>query len=88
MKKKVILDELDPSIRRNLKSRQWLCLCSDLIPPPTALIRELYLNLSIRSDDPGGHILTAWIRGEEFRITKQIVSEALGVPLVRGPNYP
>ena len=63
-------------------------LCYDLVPPPAALIKEFYLNLSIRSDDPGGHILTAWIRGKEFRITKQIVFEAFGVPLVHGPNYP
>ena len=67
--RQVILGESDPSIHRNLESRQWLCLCFDLIPPPVALIKEFYLNLSIRSDDSGGHILTAWIRGEELRIT-------------------
>ena len=29
-----------------------------------------------------------WICGQEFTITKEIVSEALGVPLVRKPTYP
>ena len=60
----------------------------DLIPPPVALIREFYSNLSIQSDSFGGYILIAWIRGEEFKITKQIVSEVLGVPLVCRPTYP
>ena len=32
--------------------------------------------------------MTTWIRGKEFRITKCVVSEALGVPLVRRPIYP
>ena len=27
-------------------------------------------------------------RGKEFRITKQIIFEALGVPLFRKPTYP
>ena len=42
----------------------------------------------MQSNSSDGHILTSWIRGEEFKITKQIVSEALGVPLVRRPTYP
>ena len=32
--------------------------------------------------------MTTWIRGKEFRITKHVVSEALGAPLVRKPTYP
>ena len=32
--------------------------------------------------------MTTWIRGREFRITKHVVSEALGVHLVRKPTYP
>ena len=63
-----------------------MCNVSD--PPLAALIREFYLNLSIYSKDIGGHYLTTWIRGKEFRITKRVVSEVLGVPLVRRPTYP
>ena len=39
----VILDEVDPAIRANLKSRGWLEIDH---PPPTALIREFFSNLS------------------------------------------
>ena len=85
---KILLDELDPSICRNLESRVWLPLHHDLIPPPVALIKEFYSNLSIQSDSSGGYILISWIWGEEFKITKQIVSEVLGVPLVCRPTYP
>ena len=63
-----------------------LCAVSD--PPPTALIREFYSNLSIHSDDSGGHYLTTWIRGEEFQITKKLVSDTLHVPLVRRSTFP
>ena len=68
--------------------RNWVSLCDVSHPPPTALIREFYSNLSVYSEDIGGHYLTTWIRGKEFKIIKHIVSEALGVPLVRRPIYP
>ena len=32
--------------------------------------------------------MSTWIRCEEFRIAKKIVSEAFHVPLVRNPIYP
>ena len=32
--------------------------------------------------------MTTWIRGKEFRITKRVVFETLGVPLVCRPTYP
>ena len=51
-------------------------------PPLATLIREFYSNLSIYSEVTGGHYLTSWIRSKEFRITKHVVSEALGVPLI------
>ena len=57
-------------------------------PPPTALIKEFYSNLSVYSEVTGGHYLNSWIRGQEFTISKQTVFEALGVPLVRKPTYP
>ena len=86
--REIVLDELDPSIRRNLVSRNWVSLCDVSDPPLEALIRELYLNLFIYSKVRGKHYLTTWIRGKEFMITKQTVSEALGVPLVCKPTYP
>ena len=57
-------------------------------PPAVALIREFYSNLSIYSEVTSGPYLTSWIRGQEFTISKQIVFEVLGVPLVCKPTYP
>ena len=42
----VVLDALDPAIRANFESRGWLPLLEIDHPPPTALIREFYSNLS------------------------------------------
>ena len=57
-------------------------------PPPVAVIREFYSNLSVYSEVTSGHYLTSWIRGQEFTISKQTVSKALGVALVCKPTYP
>ena len=81
--REIVLDELDPSICRN-----WVSLCGVSDPPLAALIREFYSNLSVYSEVTGGHYLTTWIRGKEFRITKCVVLETLGVPLVCRPTYP
>ena len=80
--RKVVLDELDPDIRRNFERRGWLPLLDISHPPPAALIREFYLNLSIHSDDSNNHYVMSWIKGEEYTITPSIVASALGVPLV------
>ena len=42
----VVLDEIDPAIRANFESRGWLSLLEIDHPPPTALIREFFSNLS------------------------------------------
>ena len=47
----IVLDELDPKIRRNFERRGWLPLLDISHPSPTALIREFYSNLSVHSDD-------------------------------------
>ena len=86
--RQVVLDELDPSIRRNLEFRNWLSLCEVFDPFPVALIREFYWNLSIHSNDVSGHHLNTWIRGEKFQITKKVVSDALHVRLVHRPTFP
>ena len=44
----MILDEVDLTIRANLESRGWLSLLEIDHPPPTALIREFFSNLSDR----------------------------------------
>ena len=49
--RKVILDEVDPEIRRKFERRGWLPLLDFSHSLPTALIREFYSNLSIHSDD-------------------------------------
>ena len=46
VERSVVLDEVDSSIRANLESRGWLSLLEIDRPPPTALIREFFSNLS------------------------------------------
>ena len=56
-------------------------------PPPTALIREFFSNLSCHIYD-SNTVVRSWIRGVEFTITPRVVAEALGVPIVTDPVYP
>ena len=58
----VILDEVDSAIRANLKSRGWLPLLEIDHPPPTALIREFFSNLSCHIYD-SNTVVRSWIRG-------------------------
>ena len=83
----VILGEVDPAIRANIESRGWLSLLEIDHPPPTALIREFFSNLSCYIYD-SNTIVRSWIRGVEFTITPRVVAEALGVPVVINPVYP
>ena len=84
--RQLVPDELDPSIRRNLVSRNQGSSCEVSHSSPAALIREFYSNLFVYSEDTGGHYLTSQIRGKEYRITKRVFSEILGVPLVCRPT--
>ena len=56
-------------------------------PPPTALIREFFSNLSCHVYD-SNTLFWSWIRGVEFTITPRVVAEAFGVSVVQEPNYP
>ena len=76
----MILDEVDPAIRANLESRGWLSLLEIDHPPPTALIREFFSNLSCHIYD-SNTVVRSWIQGIEFTITPRVVAEALGVPI-------
>ena len=82
----MVLDEVDPTIRANLESRGWLSLLEINHPPPIALIREFFLNLSCHVYD-SNTLIRSWIRGVEFTITPRVVVEALGVQVVREPVY-
>ena len=53
-----------------------------------ALIRELYSNLSIHSDDSNIQFVKSWIRGEKYVITLAVVASTICVPLVQQPVYP
>ena len=86
-KRSMILDEVDPAIRANLESRDWLSLLEIDHPPPTALIREFFSNLSCHIYD-SNTVVRSWIRGEKFTINLRVVAEALGVPIVTNPVYP
>ena len=83
----MILDEVDPAIRANLESRGWLSLLEIDHPPPTALIREFFSNLSCHIYN-SNIVVRSWIRGVEFTITPRVVAETLGVPIVTNPIYP
>ena len=83
----MILDEVDPAIRANLESRGWLSLLEIDYPPPTALIREFFSNLSYHIYD-SNTVIRSWIQGKEFTITPKVVAEALGVPIVSDSVYP
>ena len=83
----VVLDEVDPTIRANLESRSWLPLLEVDHPPPTALIREFFSNLSCHVYD-SNTLIRSWIRGVEFTITPRVVADAFRVPVVREPVYP
>ena len=61
----MILDEIDPAIRANFESRGWLPLLEIDHPPPTALIREFFSNLSCHVYD-SNTLVRSWIRGVEF----------------------
>ena len=50
-KRKVVLDEVDPGIRRCFDRRGWLPLLDVDHPPLAVLIREFYSNLFVHSDD-------------------------------------
>ena len=86
-KRKVLLDELDPAIRANFECKGWLPLLDIGHPPPAALIKEFYSNISIHIYD-SNTLVKSWIRGGEYTITPRVVADALGVPLVQHPVYP
>ena len=56
----VVLNELDPAIRANFESRGWLTLLKVDHPPPTALIREFFSNLSCHIYD-SNTLVRSWI---------------------------
>ena len=87
VERSVILDEVDPAIRANLESRGWLSLLEIDHPPPTALIREFFSNLSCHVYD-SNILVRSWIQGVEFTITPKVVVEALGISIVTDPIYP
>ena len=64
----VLLDELDPTIRKNFEHQGWLPLLDIDYPPPATMIREFYLNLSIHVYD-FNTLVKSWIRGVDFTIT-------------------
>ena len=80
--RKVVLNELDPEIRRNFECRGWLSMLDISHPPSVALIKNFYSNLSIHPDDSNNHYVMSWIRNEEYTITPSVVASALVVPLV------
>ena len=80
--RKVVLDELDPEIRRNFERRGKLPLLDIDHPPLATLIREFYSNLSVHSNDSNTQYVMSWIRGEEYVITPSVVASVFGVPLV------
>ena len=87
-KRKVVLDELNPKIRRNFERRGWLPLVDIDHPPPATLIREFYKNLSVHSNDSNTQFMKSWIQGEEYTITPMVVASTLRVPKIQHLVYP
>ena len=56
-------------------------------PPPTALIREFFSNISCHVYD-SNTLVRSWIRGVEFTITPRVVVEAFEVPVITDLVYP
>ena len=56
----VILDEVDPAIKANLESRGWLSLLEIDYPPPIALTKEFFSNLSCHIYD-SNTVVRSWI---------------------------
>ena len=75
--RKVLLDKLDPAIKDNFERKGWLPLLDINHPPPAALIREFYSNLSIHVYD-SNTLVKCWIRGDEYTIILSIVANAFG----------
>ena len=87
-KRKVVLDELNPKIRRNFERRGWLPLVDIDHPPPATLIREFYKNLSVHSNDSNTQFMKSWIQDEEYTITPMVVASTLRVPKIQHLVYP
>ena len=63
----MILDEVDPKIRRSFNRRGWL---------PR-------LDVDHDSTSSNIQFVKSWIKGAEYVITPQVMVSALGVPLVQ-----
>ena len=85
--RQINLHELHPSICENLQSRHWLSLCTNIQPPLADLIREFYSNLSVHKD-LCGHTVASCIRGVPFKLTRERISKALDISIIRTPSYP
>ena len=59
-KRSVVLNDIDPAIRENFESRGWLSLLEVDHPPPIALIREFFTNLSCHIYD-SNTLVRSWI---------------------------
>ena len=64
-----------------------MSLCTNIQPPSADLIREFYSNLLVH-EDLRGHIVALCIRGIPFRLTRERISKALDIPIIRTPTYP
>ena len=83
----VVFDDVDPATRANIENSGWLSLLEVDHPPPTALIRKFFSNLSCHIYD-SNRLVRSWIRGVKFTITPRVVADALGVPVIREPVCP
>ena len=75
--RKVLLDKLDPAIKDNFERKGWLPLLDINHPPPAALIREFYSNLSIHVYD-SNTLVKWWLRGDDYTIILSVVANAFG----------
>ena len=62
-----MLNDVDLAIRANFESRGWLSLLEVDHPPPTALIREFFSNLSCHIYDLNT-LVRSWIQGVGYKV--------------------
>jgi hypothetical protein len=73
--------------------RRWEYFISPPACPFVNLVREFYANMEIRQDsdehvDDAPLQIISFIRGVEIFVTREVIAEVTGIPLIEEPGYP
>ncbi|GMH31489.1 hypothetical protein Nepgr_033332 [Nepenthes gracilis] len=81
LEREVDLASLDPSISSLFTDRHWELVLINLIAPSELLIQEFLANIH----DHKVRSFSTFLRGSHIRITPNVISHTLGLPLVVNP---